>query len=286
MNVIGQSDWRQRWNARTGDILGHIEGGGFGDALVAGLAEIVSFRHTVTFGYPRGRNPVFLHDTFASERRKGAVTGYLRGTFLVDPFYEACCRDIAPGLYRMAQLAPDEFFAAVGAHPGYVSPCVSDEAGVLSEEIGFFARGGDGAYVVLSLMRDADQPPFSESEVARLREVAPTVCLGLKAHFEAVVATTPAMPAETLESAFDRFGEDVMTKREQQIARMILRGHSTGSISEMLGIAVSTVKVHRRNIYTKLGVTSHAQLFAQFLGSLLAVLSCVDGSVYARVDLS
>jgi DNA-binding CsgD family transcriptional regulator len=269
LHANGQIDWRQRWNARTGSIFACIENGDFGDALVAGLQEIVAFQHSVTFGYPKGRRPVFLHDTFSSDRRKGAVTAYLRGTYLVDPFYEACCRDIAPGLYRMEQLAPDEFFETVGGHPGYVSPCVSDEAGVLSEEIGYFTRTADRSYVVLSLMRDSGEPPFSESEMAILREIAPSVCLGLRSHFEASAAATPHLPPETLESAFNRFGGGLLTDREQQVSRMILRGHSTGSISQVLGIAVSTVKIHRRHIYAKLGVTSQAELFVKFLDSML-----------------
>jgi DNA-binding CsgD family transcriptional regulator len=48
----------------------------------------------------------------------------------------------------------------------------------------------------------------------------------------------------------------------------VLRGHSSEAIGDALGIASGTVKIHRKNIYAKLGIGSQAELISMFLASL------------------
>ena len=43
---------------------------------------------------------------------------------------------------------------------------------------------------------------------------------------------------------------------------MILRGHSSVSISLRLGISPQTVKVFRKQLYRKCGISSQAELFS------------------------
>ncbi|MBT6825500.1 MAG: helix-turn-helix transcriptional regulator, partial [Rhodospirillales bacterium] len=50
-----------------------------------------------------------------------------------------------------------------------------------------------------------------------------------------------------------------------EVVSLILRGYSSISIGSMLDISVSTVKVHRKNIYAKLHISSQAELFSLFL---------------------
>ena len=49
---------------------------------------------------------------------------------------------------------------------------------------------------------------------------------------------------------------------------MILKGHSSESISRNLGISIATVKTHRQNLYAKLGLSTQQELFSLFLASL------------------
>lgn len=46
---------------------------------------------------------------------------------------------------------------------------------------------------------------------------------------------------------------------------MILQGHSTGAIGLVLGLSPQTVKVFRRQLYQRCGVSSQAELFALLL---------------------
>lgn len=45
---------------------------------------------------------------------------------------------------------------------------------------------------------------------------------------------------------------------------MLLSGFSNKEIAGKLSLSTETVKVHRRNIYTKLNIKSQSELFARF----------------------
>jgi DNA-binding NarL/FixJ family response regulator len=73
---------------------------------------------------------------------------------------------------------------------------------------------------------------------------------------------------ERLTECFDKFGEAVLTEREQQISQLLLRGHSSKSIARELKIAPGTVMVHKRNLFAKLGISSQYELFSLLLTEL------------------
>jgi len=73
-----------------------------------------------------------------------------------------------------------------------------------------------------------------------------------------------------VEAAFLSFGASVLSDREAEVARLILRGHSSKVIARMLGNSPETVKVFRKRIHTKLGLASSAELFSLFLTALCA----------------
>jgi len=45
------------------------------------------------------------------------------------------------------------------------------------------------------------------------------------------------------------------------VATLIVQGHSSRAIGYKLGISSNTVKVHRRNLYKKLNISSQSELF-------------------------
>ena len=71
-----------------------------------------------------------------------------------------------------------------------------------------------------------------------------------------------------LEFALERFGENSLTPREHEVAVHILKGHSSKSLAREINISPETVKIHRRNIYRKLEISSQSELFARFLNTL------------------
>ena len=51
-----------------------------------------------------------------------------------------------------------------------------------------------------------------------------------------------------------------LSRREIQVAELVLRGHGNSQIAATLGIAPATTKKHLSRIFEKVGVTSRAQL--------------------------
>lgn len=59
---------------------------------------------------------------------------------------------------------------------------------------------------------------------------------------------------------------DSLTRREQEIARLVLSGKSNREIAEHLGIAERTIKAHLTAIFRKLDVKNRAQMMACLAG--------------------
>jgi len=57
-------------------------------------------------------------------------------------------------------------------------------------------------------------------------------------------------------------GRAALSPREQEIARMVAKGHTNQAIADVLGISAWTVSTHLRRIFAKLGVNSRAAMVA------------------------
>lgn len=66
-------------------------------------------------------------------------------------------------------------------------------------------------------------------------------------------------------SVLDDMFTGLLTEREIAICLLILKGYPSISIAEKLGIALGTVKNHRKNIYRKMDITSERELFLMLL---------------------
>lgn len=255
------------WHAGTADLVAQLGQRDFPEALAKSLATLAPFDLTVAFGYPAVSGPVLLHDGLGGISPPEIMQNYLSGTYLLDAVYAACRAGGTPGLYRLAMLAPDAFFEADYYHSPLVHPCISMQTGTLAEEIVFLAQIGT-TWLALSLMRQNGRTPFSDAEFAVLRATAPMVTALMAQHWREA-AGTERPPEQMLELAFQTFAADVLTRREQEIVSLVLRGHSSASIGQVLAIAEGTVKIHRKHIHAKLGIASQGELFARFVTHVL-----------------
>ncbi len=231
------------------------------------LRTVAHFDFAVIFGYRGAARPLDLFDDFPRKKRAVFVTDYQAGPYLLDPFYLAATKPVSPGLYRMRDLAPDRFYQGEYFRSYYV------QTG-LAEEIGFFVDTGRGAMVVVSLMR-ADKA-FSAKEFMALRAAWPIVAVATGRHwadvadrFEAKDVTGPGASGRQIERSFQHFGEGQLTPREREVVEYTLKGYSAEATRQVLGISSGTVRIHRRNIYAKLGISSQGELFARFIDTLV-----------------
>ena len=265
-----------RWHEATPDLVAHIGDEGFAARLDRSLAGLVSFDLSCAFAYPGEARPLFLHDGLRQVSSPPIMANYLNGTYLLDAVYTACRRRTPEGLYRLKDLAPDAFFEGEYYNSPDVHPCISLETGSLDEEIVFLAPLAPTTYLAYSLLRQSGSGAFSDADLARLGQAAPMVAALMRRHWRAVAtADEPAdgpapSRSEVIELAFQTFSPSTLTPREQAIVSLILRGHSSLSIGNLLEIAEGTVKIHRKHIYAKLGISSQTELFNLFIRHLLA----------------
>ncbi len=243
-------------------------------ALAPALADLVRsiapFDYAVMFGYRGSDRPIDLYDDFPPGKRKIFVTDYQAGPYLLDPLHLAAVRPVAPGLYRLRDMAPDRFYQGEYYRSYYARTG-------LAEEIGYLVDLPENAMLVLSLMRA--QKPFSQKEFHALEAVFPFVAAvarrqwgGLARQFgQEGKAVGRTIQRRGVAHDLGSFGEGILTPREREVAAFTLKGHSADSAAQLLGISAGTVRIHRRNIYAKLRINSQGELFSRFLTTLVDV---------------
>lgn len=256
------------WAMASGAAVAALETPALPAALAGLLRLVAPFTYTVMFGYQGAARPIDLYDDFPSGKRKIFVTDYQAGPYLLDPFYLAAVRPVASGLYRLRDMAPDRFYQGEYFRNYYVRTG-------LAEEIAYFVDVSDQTMLVLSLMRA--EKPFSQREFTALGSVFPFVSAIARRHWAGLgprpgaepAGAGPQRPARRVAYDFGSFGAGVLTPREREIAELTLKGHSAESAGQILGISPGTVRIHRRNIYSKLRINSQGELFSRFLDTLV-----------------
>ena len=269
LNTILKLDARG-WHDDIAQVIAAGDTSQFPEVLVQALRHVVPFDYAVFFAYRGQERPISPYDTFTPEQRVVFVTDYLEGPYLLDPFYQVYAGRMEPGLYRLREIAPDRFY-----HSEYFRSYYRRTG--LAEEIGFLVSLPHDMMLVISLMRAGTSAPFSDRDMNKLRRMEPIVHASAARHWRnlgdlgpggaAAETTRPPLNLQVT-TAFENFGDGVLTRREREVVRMVLRGHSSNSIGRQFQITTGTVKIHRKNIYAKLGISSQSELFSHFISYL------------------
>ncbi|SON56755.1 Transcriptional regulatory protein UhpA [Hartmannibacter diazotrophicus] len=261
-------------SARLADVIVALSGAdpsAFGPALLAWFSEAIRFDHSVVFAYRGDARPPCLFETFNRQDSHVFVALYQDGPYRLDPFCQTALARRS-GFWRMRELAPDRFYASEYFRTYY-------EKTGLAEEVGFFVPMESGVTVVLSLMRLKRSRAFSAVEIRELRRAAPLVMSLVRLAWGDTEVPEQRVGMPDLSGQHASREEDLgvraaeppvmekslLTTRESQVVDLVLQGHSSDSIADRLGMTPGTVKVHRRNIYRKLHISSQAELFAWFV---------------------
>ncbi|MCU9840559.1 helix-turn-helix transcriptional regulator [Ruegeria sp. WL0004] len=254
------------WIGEAAETVRRIGTPGFPAALAEALRAVAPFDYTVVFGYVGSNAPMDLYDDFPASKRQVFVQDYQAGPYVLDPFFLAATKPVAPGLYRMRDVAPDRFYQGEYFRSYYV------QTG-LAEEIGYFIEIPGIGMVVVSLMRS--DRTFSAKEYRHLTAVWPMVeamCQRHWASFADMAGTTDPSQGSVrgkVDRAFHAFGEGLLTPREREVVEHTLKGHSADAVGAILGISPGTVRIHRRNIYAKLRINSQGELFSKFIAGIV-----------------
>lgn len=226
----------------------------FPAALRGLLEECCQFDSMTVTRYPPHAQPVSLYHDLDEVQAAITVQFYATGPYLLDPLYQHCRANGAQGAWRLLDLASDGFLRSEYYRTFYRKIRIGDEIGIL-------VRQEDDCWIIVSLARAIRRARFAADEVERVGALFAVIAAAVLRNW-GLAETTSARTEAALEDRLADFGSGRLSARETQIVQLVLQGHSTPSIAAHLGITEGTVKVHRHNAYSRLGISSQAELFA------------------------
>lgn len=257
--------------AKTGRLIESAGSSEFPDVLISYLKQIISFEYLTALGFSRDCAPIDLFNTLTGDEERQYLMHYFQGSYTLDPFYQLSLKGNETGFVTIREIAPDRFFQCeyFNSYYQYIR---------LVDEIGFLSPVSDTWTLVLSLSRGHGGTTFGACEIRRLRRLEPILKPLITQHWRAIILrdSNSARLKNSTEMASRIFNyvhtsyEEKITHRQSEIAAFILQGHSSYSISKSLGIALETVKVHRKRLYSNLQISAQNELYIKLLPAIVS----------------
>jgi len=254
----------QAWHAGVATLIAAEDATAIASGLVTLICNTVSNNGTSLLAFHRDAPPEVIAHSLAPQSAKHYLDRYLAGPYLLDPLYQLALQSKHPKMCRFRDTQPDRFQSSE-YYRQYV------ERTHLVDEMDYLLGATDhGALVIVS---GRTERRYSRIELRRFELIEPVVVAALERVRDALSAVSAVNDDsrgmhQRLTECFDNFGEGELTIREREITQLLLRGHSSKSIARELGIAPGTVMVHKRNLFSKLGITSQYELFSSFIDKL------------------
>ncbi len=253
-----------RYSEHLSGLIQAVDSERFPLRLIELLKAMVQIDDATIVVYPGLQLPVIEYFELPQNGAPSTLDKYVRGAFLLDPYYLAAADKKKFGVFRLRELAPKGFRDSDYYKNWYRNCGYQDECGYLIE------IGAEG-FVNIALGRTATRAVFSKREVDTLRAIRPAIETLCRQHWNLdEPPPTEIHLRARLHEALNAFGSSLLTERESQVINLVLQGHSTKTLAERLSISVETVKLHRKHAYAKLEVNSQAELFHLFLDSVMS----------------
>lgn len=237
----------------------------FQDRLTQSLKQCIKIEAGLILLYRRDSAPKILFNDWRTHRGLLDIQHYLEGPYRQDPFYQLAFDNEDDGLYRLSQIAPNDFsrsayYTNYYRHSGLV------------DEFNFLISLDTQTKVAISVCRSQSNPRFSSDEADMLNSVSSLLQSAVIRHWRdlrpELLDDDGGMLQKALARAINNFGRSILTERECEVAQLVLRGYSLKGAADLLGISPATVKLHRRNLYAKLDVNSQTELFSLFIDAV------------------
>ena len=263
------------WAAASAEIVERFDDPILPDLLARALSTLIEFEYSVVFIYRGRAKPIHIHDTFPNPQARAGVLNYVKNTYVLNPLYNAYQRGLKTGVYRLRELASEGLVDRKSFQKYRICATASEEIGYLTdgwpagcEELCIAMELPSGECAELTLSRKASQGGFADEDIASLSPVIPFLAAAVRRYWRHARLMHLSNMPDTGTDAVPTFGRNRLSPRERELAHLLLRGHSTLSVGLRLGISTTTVKTHRKNLYSKLGIATQAEFFSLFLDSL------------------
>jgi DNA-binding CsgD family transcriptional regulator len=256
------------WHRSVAQLIEALDRPNFWAQLVRLLNQYVTFDSWVVLLFSSGERPLVFAECPAEDGSPDQLfQDYLKGLYLLDPFYVASRERSQSGLFRLAEVAP-EHFELTEYYQRYF------RLNVVADEIQFNCQLDSDRTLCLSL---GSTQRFTAEQIALLSMIQPWVIALLRqrlpfelaepvADDEPTVAPLPSADWRTqLEASVQQSRGAQLTARELDVGRLMLSGCSSKEIARKLEISAETVRVHKKHMYSKLGIKSQSELFSIFL---------------------
>lgn len=183
---------------------------------------------------------------------------YARIGYMLDPF---CITAFGPSdfaAHQLREVAPDRFETSE-YHARYYA-----RTGLV-DELGATLKLSNDVALHLSLGRMRAHGKFRASELRYFRQLSPIIMSRLRVIARRLGDLSELRSAPDLVDRYQNMagnGAEGLSRREAEVAALIVQGNSSRAIGLRLGISEQTVKVHRRNIHKKMRISSQNELFS------------------------
>jgi len=232
--------------------------------LASGLASLIASVH-IYFGFFR-RNSIPI---LCTPDRIDWDENYLGGAYLLDPLYEQFLKRDASVVLAPKDMYPADFRAHDFYRRLYEPYGWRDKISFLA-----YVRPDTAGFVTLA--RRMDEPPFTTAEHKCSRAIlagidAAIAHLWERSGFGDTLAESDSRRLHrVLQATYESFGGGVLSSREREVTRLMLKGLAPKEIGNLLRITPGTVRNHVKQIYLKLNVRSQPTLLALFFAKLEA----------------
>ncbi|WP_299668482.1 helix-turn-helix transcriptional regulator [uncultured Ruegeria sp.] len=244
----------------VGNAIRTIGSDDFYPTLQALIEEAFDIDNFLVLGYQgEGKPSILFRRSQSAAVHAELESRYVPTLYVLDPFYSVHLEKYPSGSYRLRDISPDRFKTTNYFLEYY-------QKTTLLDEIAFIAYVKNGWTINVCVGRDETSGSlFGKGSLRQAKELAPCIGSLLERHF-----STSELPPEEGFPSLDAIlierleihHEISITLRQAQVAVLLLRGHSSKSIAEELGVSWQTVRVFRRQLYARCNVSSQAELFA------------------------
>jgi DNA-binding CsgD family transcriptional regulator len=264
-NTVAASRVREKQRAELlSRVIDNIGQADFLADLLAYLRFDIPFFGVLLVLLDERKRMYHIYDTVQTAYRTN-LDMYLDGVYQLDPFYAHFCNNRNSAAMLIRDVAPDRFYQTEYHRRYYRNIELLDEMAIFNDL-------RDGRFLFFSLSRRAQETRFRRRELDTIQCSLPLLESLCRQHFGSSSYSQENLSGKAeeqrLEYALERFGEPSLTPREHEVAVSILKGHSSKSLAREIDISPETVKIHRRNIYRKLIISSQSELFVKFLNTL------------------
>lgn len=199
-----------------------------------------------------------------SKEKRGPVNeeGYFLGPYALDPVYRKFLGGCQSGLYRLADLAPDNFQNSEYFQNFYSRNKIVDSLEVIWNI-------DSQSATLLYFERETGSPLFSQLDIHATQLWIEVAFSALTKHYEFArpipIDQVDKLFHEKVEITLEKFGSSLLTPREREVLGFMLKGYSATKTAERLATAEGTIKIHRNSIHRKLEIGTQAELFSLFI---------------------